>query len=71
MLIWDEQGRVVAAMSKNLQVPLGTLEVEAKAVEMAVIFVRDIGIQNIIVESDSLVGCFLGSTKGSRRITCH
>ena len=55
MLIRDEQGRVVAAMSKNLQVPLGALEVEAKAVEMAVIFVRDIGIQNVIVESDSLV----------------
>jgi len=39
VLIQDEEGRVVAAMSKNLQVPLGALEVEAKAVEMAVIFV--------------------------------
>ncbi|KAL0013454.1 hypothetical protein SO802_000523 [Lithocarpus litseifolius] len=57
VVIRDEQGRVVAAMSKNLQVPLGALEVEAKAVEEAVNFARDIGIQDIIVESDSMVFC--------------
>lgn len=57
VVIWDEQGRVVAAMSKNLQVPLGALEAKAKAVEEALIFSRDIGIQDIIVESDSMVVC--------------
>uniref|UniRef100_A0A7N2LL65 RNase H type-1 domain-containing protein n=1 Tax=Quercus lobata TaxID=97700 RepID=A0A7N2LL65_QUELO len=53
----DEQGRVVAAMSKRLQVPLGALEVEAKALEVAAGFEKDIGVQKVIFESDSLVVC--------------
>ena len=53
----DEQGRVVAAMSKRLQVPLGALEVEAKALEAAASFEKDIGVQKVIFESDSLVVC--------------
>lgn len=51
----DKQGRVVAAMSKRLQVSLGALEIEAKALEAAVIFAKDIGVQKVIFESDSLV----------------
>ena len=63
----DDQGRVVAAMSKTLQVPLGALEIEAKAVEAAAIFPRDIGIQEVIFESDSLLVCLAiqGKTEAS------
>lgn len=40
----DDQGRVVAAMSKILQVPLGALEVKAQALQVAIVFARDIDI---------------------------
>ena len=53
----DDQGRVVVAMSKRLKVPLGAVEVEAKALEVAAGFAKDIGIQKVIFESDSLVVC--------------
>ena len=45
-------------MSKRLQVPLGALEIEAKALEVATIFAKDIGVQKVIFESDSLIVCF-------------
>ncbi|KAL0007557.1 hypothetical protein SO802_009059 [Lithocarpus litseifolius] len=66
----DDQGRVMAAMCKTLQVPLGALEIEAKAVEAAAIFPRDIGIQEVIFESDSLLVCsaIQGKTEASPAI---
>ena len=54
VLIRDYKGQVVAALSERLFAPLGPLEVEAKAMEAAVIFARDVGIQNIIFEGYSL-----------------
>ena len=53
VIIRDEVGRVVAALSKKIEAPLGALGIEAKAMEEAVIFARDMGISNIILESDS------------------
>ena len=35
VLIRDEQGQVLAALSQKINAPLGALEVEAKAVEVA------------------------------------
>ena len=35
VLIRDEQGQVVAALSQKINAPLGALEVEAKAIEVA------------------------------------
>ena len=40
----DNQGQVVAAMTKKLEFPLGPLEIEANAMETAAIFAKDIGI---------------------------
>ena len=54
----DEQGRVVATMSKWLQVLLGALEIKDKALEVAAVFAKDLGVQKVIFESDSLVVCF-------------
>lgn len=51
----DDQGQVVAPMSKKLQVPLGALDIEVKSVEAAAIFARDIGIQEVIFESDNVI----------------
>ena len=65
VLIRDCKGQVVAALSQLLFAPLGPLEVEAKAMEAAVIFARDVGIQNIIFEGDSLqvYNCLHGTSK--------
>ena len=66
----DNQGQVVAAMSKKLEFPLGPLAIEAKAMEVAAIFARDIGIQQVIFESDSLMVCsaIQGDSKASPAI---
>ena len=42
-------------MSKKINAPLGTLESKAKAVEAGVQFAREIGIQDFIMEGDSLI----------------
>ena len=65
----DDQGRVVAAMSKRLKVPLGAVEVEAKALEATAGFAKDIGIQKVIFESDSLVVCSAGQGVAEPPIT--
>lgn len=52
VIIRDELGRVVAALSKQNEAPLGALGIEAEALEEAVIFARDMRISDIILESD-------------------
>ena len=44
-------------MSQQIYAPLGPLEAEAKAMEAAIIFARDIGIQDVIFKGDSLQVC--------------
>ncbi|KAL0010861.1 hypothetical protein SO802_005969 [Lithocarpus litseifolius] len=55
VLIRDEHGQVVEALSKKINGHLGTLEVVAKEVEAGLHFARDIGINDLIIEGDSLV----------------
>ena len=55
VIIRDDRGRVEAALSKKVWVPLGALEAEAKAFEASLLLARDIGIQDIILEGDSLI----------------
>ena len=54
-LICDHAGRVEAALSKKLYAPLGPMEIEAKALEEGVNFAWDIGIRDLVVESDSQI----------------
>ncbi|XP_075650086.1 uncharacterized protein LOC142620631 [Castanea sativa] len=54
MVIHDDAGLVVAAMSK-ISIPLGPLEAEAKAIEAAIQFAIDIGIREFTFETDSLL----------------
>ena len=49
VVIRDHEGKVVAAMSKKLLQPLGSLEIEAKAMEIGVSFVWDTGIRDVSV----------------------
>lgn len=54
VLIRDESGNVIKACSKKILAPLGTIEVEAKVIKLAVQFAKVLLIQDFIVESDSL-----------------
>ena len=53
MIAQNHEGQALAAMSKKLWVPLGPLEVEAKAMEESIIFTRDMGLQEVIFECNS------------------
>lgn len=55
MVIRDDEGRVEAALSKRIEAPLRALEAEAKAFEAGILFAKDIGIQEFILEGDSTV----------------
>lgn len=53
--IRDSEGRVEAALSKIFEIPLGALEAEAKAFETGLLFAKDIGVREIILEGDSTI----------------
>ena len=54
ILIRDAEGQLIGACSRKLEVPLGAIEAEAKAVELGLMFARDLSIQDFTFESDSL-----------------
>ena len=54
VIVQDAYGQAVAALSSKLMAPFGAIEMEAKALEARLQFARDIGIQDFILESDSL-----------------
>lgn len=55
VVIRDHEGLVIAAMSKHLPLPLGPLEVEAKAMDEAVLFAWNMGVRDAIFEDDSCI----------------
>ena len=55
VIVRDEKGRLEAALCKKIQAPLGAMEAEAMAHEAGLVFAKDIGIHNIILEGDSLI----------------
>lgn len=56
MIIQDDKGRLEAALSKKIKAPLGAVEADqAMAYEAGKMFAKDIGIQDFIIEGDSLV----------------
>ena len=53
-VIKDENGSVVAALSRKIYASLGAVEAEAKAFEMGLQFAKDVGVRDLILEGDSL-----------------
>ncbi|KAK9987987.1 hypothetical protein SO802_028226 [Lithocarpus litseifolius] len=51
----NHTGHCLAAMSKKLWVPLGPLEAKAKAMEEGIDFAWDIGLRDVVFETDSEV----------------
>ena len=53
VIIRDSQGHVVAAQSKKIHFPLGAIEAKALAMESGILFALDLGMAEVILESDS------------------
>ena len=52
--IRDVEGQLIGACSRKLEAPLRAIKAEAKAVELGLLFARDLSIQDFTLKSDSL-----------------
>ena len=48
----DEEGNVVMAMCRKMDLPLGVLEIEAKAQEIRVKFAEEVGLKDMVFKGD-------------------
>ena len=55
VVVRDDKGRIEVAMSKKIPIPLGTVEAEVMAYKTGLLFAKDIGIHDFIIEGDSLI----------------
>ena len=55
VFVRDNKGRIEAAMSKKIPIPLGAVEAEVMAYETGLLFAKYISIHDFIIEGDSLI----------------
>lgn len=55
VLIRNEEGNIIGALSKKIWAPLKVVEIEAKTVEVGLQFAKELSIQDFILEGDSLL----------------
>ena len=55
VVVKDHEGNFIASLSKKIHAPLGAIEVEARAFEVGIFFVKEVGIREFILEGDSAV----------------
>ena len=53
VMVRDEKGNVIAAMSRKLDFPLEVLETKAKALEIGVNFAKEVGLRDVVFKGDS------------------
>ena len=52
VMVHDEEGILIAAMARKLDLPLRALATEAKALEIRVTFAEEVGLRDVVFEGD-------------------
>ena len=52
VIVRDDRGKIKATISKRIDAPLGAVEAKSMSYEIGLIFAKDIGIQEFVIEGD-------------------
>ena len=55
VIVRDDKGKIEAAMSRKIPILLGAVKAEVMAYETGLLFAKDIGIHDFLIEGDSFI----------------